>query len=168
MKKVLLAIDGIIPDSKIFRYAVELCKRIEAELKVFQILRPQSYSKYLKEMRQKTEYARIFIEGSMVAAAFAEANEHGTAKEIMAEASKQIKNLMLESEQRGVPCHFSITSGKAEKEIVNYVNDHRDIVLTIYDASAQNTDRASRTPKKKRAPEKIKKHLSVPLVVIQS
>jgi nucleotide-binding universal stress UspA family protein len=168
MEKVLLAIDGITPDRKTFRYAVELCKRIKAELKVFQIIRPKNYRKYLKEMRKKADHARIFIEGSMVAAAFAEAGEHGTAKEIMAEASKQINHLMLESEQKGVRCHFSMTSGTPEKEIINYVNYHRDVVLTIYDASIQDIGQASRISKKKRAPAEIKKHLSVPLVVVQS
>ena len=33
MQKVLLAIDGIHPDHKVFDYAVQLCKRIKAELK---------------------------------------------------------------------------------------------------------------------------------------
>ena len=65
MKKVLLAIDGITPDSKIFHYAVDLCMRMKAELKVFQIIRPENYSKYLKEMRQKADSARMYFQGSM-------------------------------------------------------------------------------------------------------
>ena len=168
MEKVLLAIDGIAPDRKTFRYAVELCKRIKAELKILQIVRPKNYSKYIKKIRKQADLARTYIEGSMVAATFAEAGEHETAKEIMAEASKQINHLMLESEQKGVRCHFSMTSGTTEKEIINYVNYHRDVVLTIYDASVQDIGQASSISKKKRAPAKIKKHLSVPLVVVQS
>lgn len=165
MKKVLLAIDGITPDSKIFHYAVELCRRMKAELKVFQIIRPQNYSKYLKEMQQKTNYARMFIQGSMVAAAFAEAGEHESAKEIMAEASEQIRRLLSESQKQGVRCHFSMKRGSPEKEIVDYVNLHRDVVLTIYNSSAENVDKTDMLSQKKNVITSIKEKLAVPLVV---
>jgi hypothetical protein len=165
MKKVLLAIDGITPDLKTFRYAVELCKRIKAELKVFQIIRPQNYKKYLKEMRQKTNYARMFIQGSMVAAAFAEAGEHESAKEIMVETSEQIKRLLSESQNQGVQCHFSMKQGSPEKEIIDYVNYHRDVVLTIYNPSDEDVDTKSVSSKKKNAITSIKEKLSVPLVI---
>ena len=165
MKKVLLAIDGITPDSKTFRYAVELCKRIKAELKVFQIIRPQNYSKYLKELRQKTDYARIYIQGSMAAAAFAEAGEHESAKEIMAEASEQINRLLSESISQGIHCDFSMKRGSPEKEIVDYVNQHRDVVLTIYNSSAEDVERTGIFSEKKNAITSIKEKLAVPLVV---
>ena len=159
MEKVLLAIDGITPDSKTFRYAVELCKRIKAELKVFQIIRPQNYKKYLKEMRQKTNYARMFIQGSMVAAAFAEAGEHESAKEIMVETSEQIKRLLSESQNQGVQCHFSMKQGSPEKEIIDYVNYHRDVVLTIYNPSDEDVDTKGVWSKKKNAITSIKEKL---------
>jgi nucleotide-binding universal stress UspA family protein len=165
MKKVLLAIDGITPDSKTFRYAVELCKRIKAELRVFQIIRPQNYSKYLKELRQKTDYARIYIQGSMAAAAFAEAGEHESAKEIMAEASEQINRLLSESISQGIHCDFSMKRGSPEKEIVDYVNQHRDVVLTIYNSSAEDVERTGIFSEKKNAITSIKEKLAVPLVV---
>ena len=165
MKKVLLAIDGITPDSKIFHYAVELCKRMKAELKVFQIIRPQDYSKYLKEMRQKTDSVRMYFQGSMVAAAFAEAGEYESAKEIMAETSEQIRRLLSESQKQGVQCHFSMKRGNPETEIVDYVNYHRDVVLTIYNSSAENVDKTGILSKKKNVITSIKEKLAVPLVV---
>ena len=165
MEKVLLAIDGITPDSKIFHYAVELCKRMKAELKVFQIIRPQNYSKYLKELGQKTDSARMYIQSSMAAAAFAEAGEHESAKEIMAEASEQIKRLLSESQNQGVQCHFSMKRGSPEKEIVDYVNQHRDVVLTIYNSSAEDVERTGIFSEKKNAITSIKEKLAVPLVV---
>ena len=165
MKKVLLAIDGITPDSKIFHYAVDLCKRMKAELKVFQIIRPQNYSKYLKELRQKADSARIYFQGSMMAAAFAEAGEHESAKEIMAEASEHIKGLMSESQKQGVQCHFSMKRGNPEKEIVDYVNYHRDVVLAIYNSSTENVDKTGVLSKKKNVITSIKEKLAVPLVV---
>jgi nucleotide-binding universal stress UspA family protein len=166
MEKILLAIDGITPDRKAFRYAVTLCKRIRAELSIFQIIRPRYYQEYRKKIRKKGSIMRKFVEGSMVAATFAEAGEHETALDIMAEASKEIRGLLLESEEAGVHCRFSIKSGDPEKEIVEYINDHRDVILTIYDAFDVNG--TVDIPEKKSTLAKIKRNLSVPLVTVHS
>jgi nucleotide-binding universal stress UspA family protein len=168
MKKVLLAIDGMTPDRKAFRYALALCKRIRAELSIFQIIRPQYYREYKKKIRQKGLFVKKFVEGSMVAATFAEAGEHETALDIMAEASKEIRRLLQESEEAGVHCYFSIKSGNPDKEIVNYVSDHRNVVLTIYDVSDQGADQNTNNSKKKNSLAKITKRLSVPLVTVQT
>lgn len=165
MKKVLLAIDGITPDQKVFGYAVELCKRIKAELSVFQIIWPKNWSKYLKEMRKKADQTRMYVQNSMVAVTFAEAGEHETARDIMAEASKQMDRLMSESAKEGVQCHYVIKSGNPEKEIINYVNAHRDVVLTIYDSDVQSTG-VEGANKKRAALANIKRNLPVPLVLV--
>ncbi len=168
MEKVLLAIDGMTPDRKAFRYAIALCKRIRAELSIFQIIRPQYYREYKKKIRKKGLFVRKFVEGSMVAATFAEAGEHETALDIMAEVSKEIRRLLQESEEAGVHCHFSITSGNPEKEIIDYVNDHRNVVLTIYDVSDHDVDEVANISKKKSTLARIRKDLSVPLVMVQN
>ena len=121
MEKVLLAIDGVTPDRKAFRYAVELCRRIKAELNIFQIIRPRYYHEHAKKVRKTASLARRFMEGSMAAVTFAEAGEHETALDIMAETSKEVRNLIQEFKEAGVRCHFSIKSGNPEKEIVCYV-----------------------------------------------
>jgi nucleotide-binding universal stress UspA family protein len=168
MEKVLLAIDGMTPDRKAFRYAIALCKRIRAELSIFQIIRPQYYREYKKKIRKKGLFVRKFVEGSMVAATFAEAGEHETALDIMAEVSKEIRRLLQESEEAGVHCHFSIKSGNPEKEIINYVNNHRNVVLTIYDVSDHDVDEVANISKKKSTLARIRKDLSVPLVMVQN
>jgi hypothetical protein len=108
------------------------------------------------------------MEGSMVAATFAEAGEHETAMDIMAEASKEIRRLLQESGESGVHCHFTIESENPEKEIVNYVNNHRNVVLTIYDASDHDVNDAANISIKKNAIKKIRKDLSVPLVTVHN
>jgi nucleotide-binding universal stress UspA family protein len=168
MKQVLLTIDGIIPDQKAFNYAVALCKRIRAELSIFQIIRPRYYRKSLEKIRKNTFFARTFIKSSMVAATFAEAGEHETALEIMEEASKEMKRLMSESEKSGVHCHFSMKSGNPEKEIIDYVNKHRNVVLTIYDAANQGSDKNVNISEKEHVLAKMKKNLSIPLVTIHN
>lgn len=166
MKKVLLTIDGMAPDQKAFHYAVALCKRIKAELNIFQVIRPRYYRKYMEKIRKNASLVRRVVESAMVAATFAEAGEHETALDMMAEASKQIEQLLQESEKAGVHCRFSIKSGDPEKEIIEYVNDHRDVILTIYDA--YDVKGTVDIPEKKITLAKIKRNLSVPLVTVHS
>ena len=168
MKKVLLAIDGIVPDQKVFQYAIQLCKRIKAELNVFQIINPQNFSEYLKKVRKSAGTARSYFASVMMAATFAEAGEHETAKEIMAAALKNYNRLLPESEKEGVPCHFSMKSGSPDKEIIDYVNANRDIVVAIYDAARHENEGTKITQKKKTTPGRIRHKLAVPLVVINS
>ena len=166
MKQVLLTIDGMTPDQKAFHYAVALCKRIRAELSIFQIIRPRYYRNYMKKIRKNALIAKKVMESAMVAATFAEAGEHVTALDIMAEASKQIEHLLQESEKAGVHCRFSIKSGDPEKEIVKYVNDHREVILTIYDAFDVNG--TVDISEKNNTFAKIKRNLSVPLVTVHN
>jgi regulator of sigma D len=103
----------------------------------------------------------------MVAATFAEAGEPETALDIMGEATKEIRRLLQESENAGVQCDFSIQSGNPEKEIVNYVNDHRNVVLAIYDTADQGANQNDNMSETEHVLAKIKKNLSVPLVRIR-
>jgi hypothetical protein len=48
------------------------------------------------------------------------------------------------------------------------VNDHRNVVLTIFDASDQDVNRIVNVSQKKNALAKIKKDLPVPLVTVHS
>ena len=163
MERVLLAIDGITPDIRVFRYAVELCRRIKAELNVLQIIRPRDYSKYLDKLRRGAKQARMYFEGSMVAASFAEAGDHETAKQVMSEALKNIEQLLQESEKAGILYHLTMKLGSPEKEIIDYVNEHRDVVLAIYDPPRPDAG----VVKKKAVPAEIKENLPIPVVMVQ-
>jgi hypothetical protein len=83
----------------------------------------------------------------------------------MAEASKHIHRLMSETEKEGIQCQYVVKSGNPEKEIINYVNTHRNVVLTIYDSDIQSTGMIGAN-KKREALTKIKRNLSVPLVLV--
>jgi hypothetical protein len=168
MQKVLLAIDGINPDRKVFDYAVQLCQRIKADLSVFQVINPLRYKEYLKTIRTRADNARKYFEGAMVAATFAEAGEHDTAKELMSKALENINRLVPESEKAGVLCLFAVNSGNPAKEIINYVNVHRDVVLTIYDASFEGRQGTQGVKRQQGVSGKIKQKLAVPLVVVQN
>jgi hypothetical protein len=163
MEKVLLAIDGITPDKKAVRYAVELCKRIKADLNVLQVIG----QKYIKNLGNRVNRARNFMEDSMIAATFAEAGEHEMAKAIKEQAQNKINQLLPDSERDAVHCHLSVRSGQPDKEILHYVNDHKNIVLTIYDASKGETDGTNTETNTRQVPMRIRKQLSTPLVVMK-
>jgi nucleotide-binding universal stress UspA family protein len=168
MQKVLLAVDGIKPTDRAFRYAVELCQRLHAELRILQVIRPNHYGQYLKRIQNGVRFAKRYAEESMVAITFAEAGEHETAKEIMAQARKNMNKLMPESEQAGVPCHLTMTSGRPGREICRYVRKHRNVVLTIYDTATEENSVCSITPEEGDGPLEIRKCLSVPLVMLRN
>jgi len=157
MKKVLLAIDGLTPDQKVFQYAVGLCQRIRVELNIFQVIRPSVFKKYRASLRRKGLVVRRIFEETMVAATYAEADEHTTALDMLARAS----------EKAGVHCHFSVRSGNPDREIVNYVKSHRDVVMTIYDATgAGGLEDVGRSGKKSTL-TRIKKDLDVPVITVE-
>ncbi|MBW1740436.1 MAG: universal stress protein [Deltaproteobacteria bacterium] len=167
MGKVLLAIDGITPDKKAFSYAVQLCKRIRAELSVLQIISPKNYGQYLKKVRKRAHHAKRYIEGSMIAATFAEAGEHKMAQDIKEQALKNINQLLPESEKASVDYHLTMKSGNPDKEVINYVDSHRDIVLTIYDAPKEGGNKKAIAREKRTVPRAIRQNLSTPLVVMK-
>lgn len=167
MKRVLLAIDGIRPDQNVFQYAVDLCRRIRTELNIFQIIRPALFRLYRDRLKKKGKIVRNLFEEAMVAATFAEANEHKLASEVMERALKESRYLLQASEKAGVQCQFSLRSGNPGKEIVEYVRNHRDVVLTIYDADDAGLREIAGQSVKDRTLTRIKKSLPIPVVTVR-
>lgn len=168
MQKVLLAINGINPSHKVFRYAVELCQRLKAELCVLQVIEPTRFGGYLKGIREKARRARHYIEDSMTAITFAEAGEPEVAKDIMKQARENMKALLPETEKAGIPCQVTMKSGRPTNEIVRYATEHREVVITVYDGDS--SDDSHKAPKHQaRKPDvagEIKQQLPTPLVTM--
>ncbi len=183
MGKVLLAIEGMSPDRQVFDYAVNLCRRIRAELNILHIIDPTKIARpkvagRFQMLRKQMDMARGCLEKTMMAATFAETGEHDFAREIMDEASANIKRLLAEKDQTSVDYRVKIKTGNSGAAILDYVDRHRDIVLAIYDAPL-DPERPSHAAGEERGeasvPEDIKqqkdfvtrlqKQLSVPLVV---
>lgn len=167
MQKVLLAIDGITPTQKVVRYAIELCKYIKADLNVLQIISSPSYGKYMENLKQRINKARKNIEDSMIAATFAEAGEHEMAKTQKKQDPANSGRLPSGPEGTDVHFHWSMKSGRPDKEIVNYVSNNRDIVLTIYDAPEEETGDTVLERDKNIVPRRIMQELETPLVVLK-
>ena len=167
MEKILLAIDGIATDSRIFNFAVALCKRMRASLEVLQILGPRNCKKYLKKVKQGARHARSVFEDAMVTATFAEAGQCDIAEQLKMQACENIDRLIPNSEKEGIDYHLSLKSGNADEEIVRYVCDHRDVVLTIYDAYGAHDKQECASLIKMRVVRQIEQKLSTPLVIMR-
>jgi hypothetical protein len=166
MEKVLLAIDGVAPDKKTFKYAVELCMRIKAELNVLQVIRSQNLAGYLEKAKNRAIRAKLFFEGTMMAAAFAEAGEHETADEIMHEALRNINKLLREYEKSGIPCHLTMKSGNTKEEIIRFVQENNDVVIAVYDPPNKKVWKKNER-KSKQLIQSITEALPIPLVMVQ-
>jgi hypothetical protein len=167
MERILLAVDGIKPSQRVCRFTLELCKSLRAGLSVLQVIDSRRYREYIEKLKKESHRVRRFVEGSMTAAAFAEAGELEIARKIMAQAKENADELLGEFKRAGVQCNLTVKSGQAGKEIVDYVNEHRDVVVTIYDASDEENLEAS-SAFAKEVPRKIRNEVSVPLVVMQA
>ena len=167
MKKVLLAIDGMTPDKKALQYTLQLCRRVRAELNVLQVISPKNCGKYLSKARRIAKPAKRYVEGSFVAAAFAEAGEHETAEALMNEAFKNIKQMMPEADKQGMRFHLTVKAGSLKREIICYLNENRDVVLAIYDAHHRKAVEAGFAKKLEALTREIQKDLSIPLVVLR-
>ncbi|MBW1641598.1 MAG: universal stress protein [Deltaproteobacteria bacterium] len=173
MKKVLLAIDGIDPNKKILDYAVELCKRIRAELNILQVIDRRIYKDYLKKMQKGLSAASKYFDSSMVAITFAEAGDHKTAIELMPDALNNIKSMLPENQKDKIGYNLKMTGGNSGQEIIDYVEKNRDVVMAIYDPATEfqnkNEERFKSSEKRNNAiSKKIQRKLSIPLVVIGS
>ncbi len=167
MEKILLAIDGIAPDSKIFSFAVSLCKRMRTGLDVLQILGLRSCKKHLKKVTQGARHARSVFEDAMVAATFAEAGQHDIAEQLRVQACENLDRLIPKSEKDGIDYHLTLKSGNADEEIVRYVCDHRNVVLTIYVAAGAPDKQEHASVIKKNVVRQIGQKLSTPLVIMR-
>jgi len=122
-------------------------------------------------MRKSLNTATRYFEDMMAAVAFAEAGEHEIAIKLMPEALNNIKSMLPENEKKKIGYKLKMTGGNSEKEIIDYVNQHRNVVMAIYNPvpDSQNKEGMHVEDTEKRnntISKKIQRKLSVPLVVI--
>ena len=104
----------------------------------------------------------------MVAATFAEAGLHHVAEHLKTRATESLNYLLQEADRDGINYHIVLKSVNHDEEIVRYVNDHRDVVLTIYDASgAMDACDGAHEEKMETAPLRIGRKISTPLVTMR-
>ena len=86
---------------------------------------------------------------------------------MMSEALKNLKQLLSESDKAGIPYDLTMKSGNPKNEIINYLNEHRDVVLAIYDTPQEKHDETGFAKKNRSVTQEIKQALTIPLVVVR-
>jgi hypothetical protein len=163
MKQVLLAINGQTPSKRAFWYAVELSKRIRAELSILRFIEKGILIKHLKATRKKAAHISRFLEDTFADAALAEEGITLDAEKVLADVSDPLKDLLAEG-KADVALKLTVSGGDPEDGLDRFVESHHDVVLTILDSS-----KTAEPPEKNKARmEKLKHRLGVPLVVIKS
>ena len=165
MKQILLVINGESATNSSFQYAVDLCKKIKAELSILQFVNKKSVERCITETSKGIKAVGKRLENTFAAAAFMEEGDNDTANQILSSPTPSVMELLPKSKKAGVPVRVSLSDNAPEKELPIYIDNHQDIVLTIYDSSPGQASSASRG---KDPLKRIKNRLPVPLVVIKN
>jgi len=164
MKQILLAINGDIPTKTVFQYSVDLCNRIRAELNILQFIKSGSLTRRLTDTHKKVGRLGKFLEDSFAGVAFAEAGSFSMADEMLSGVSDPLRELIKNSQTR-VPFKVAFSHESLETELSSYIDQHQDIVLTIFDPA---TDIRKHPQKYLATMAQIKKKLCIPLVTVNS
>ena len=173
-RSVLLAIDGFNPTRDLFFYALDFCRSMSAKLQILQVIRPKEGMRALEKLGKKMVKAGAFFENAMMAVTFAEANDYTAASDIIAQAQKNLDPLLAEAKRssRNICVNATTRLGNPEREILDYVEHHRDVVVTICDSGVRDElgegeDVQGRAGNRRAALliERIRPKLPVPLVV---
>lgn len=160
MKRVLLAVDGLFPSKNVLLYAVQFCRRARAELDILQIINPAAYNSRIQKIRRLAGKAGQILERALVIATFAEGNAHDAARTLYDESFEAIKEMVPEEELDDLQCRCIVKVGDPETEIVNYVNENRNVLVTFLDASME----AEQAPGFRQTIQSVKRVLRMPLV----
>lgn len=163
MKQILLAINGDIPTKTVFRYSVDLCNRIRAELNILQFIQNGNLTRRLANTHKKVGRLGKFLEDSFAGVAFAEEGAFSMADEMVSGISDPLRKL-IRNNQTGVPVKVALSHGRLETELSNYIERHQDIVLAIFDPA---TDVQKHPRQYLSTMEQIKRKLCVPLVIVK-
>jgi hypothetical protein len=103
-KTVLLVVEGESPDLSAFNYALNLCKRMGAELDILQVIN--------LSLR----------------------NDYDLLSDKMSEGSRNTIALARRLEESRVPFKVTIRLGDVNTKLINYAKRHKDVVLVVFDS----------------------------------
>lgn len=138
LKTVLLVVEGAVPDSATFTYAVNLCKRTNSELDILQVI-------------EKSD-----IE-----------DDYSDLSQLLAEGSHRMLGLVRKLEDAKVPFKVTVRLGDVKEKLSNYAKRHKDVSTVILDSAKARAD-SGENGAWARVLENIAHQLSVPLVTVVS
>lgn len=167
MKTILLAVDGMAAHKSTLDYALGLCDPVRAGLDILQIIRPRGYSVGLSRFKKSICRARDLMEDAMVTATYAQAGAPELADTLRATAERRLKRLIPDGIDTTVDYHCLVTSENPDAVLTRYVDEHRNIILAIYDSLRFGGQTTSASQPAQGLVSGLLDKLSVPLVFVK-
>ena len=164
MKKVLFAFNGLQPGKALFRYAVQFCRKMKADLLILQIVPPGFCHGAAKTLKDTLVRAQNRIDDTLVSASLAEAGAADAARDCLQVGRERIERLLPRTDADVLRRSFEQKVGDPDQEIYAYVRNHPDIVLTIYDALPRQNQTGTGSGRRGLW-EKIPSELGIPFVM---
>jgi hypothetical protein len=133
---VLLVIEGENPDPSAFSYAVNLCKRTNAELDILQVIEISDKGENYELLSQK-----------------------------MANSSRHLVDLVRHLEQTAVPFKVTMRLGEPASKLLNYAKRHKDVAMVILD-SPRAREASAKNDAWARWVKNASRELSIPLIAV--
>jgi hypothetical protein len=136
IQTVLLVIEGEVPNPSAFRHALNLCKRLDAEMDILQVIENSSSQKDYEALSRK-----------------------------MALGSAHVVALLREVEKEGIPFKITIRLGDVKDKLFNYARRHKDVGTVVFD-SPKAASGSAEGRRWQRVIENLSQRLSIPLVTV--
>lgn len=133
---VLLVIEGENPDHSAFSYAVNLCKRTNAELDILQVIEISNKGEDYELLSQK-----------------------------MANSSRHLVDFVRHLEQTAIPFKVTMRLGEPGSKLFNYAKRHKDVAMVILD-SPKAREASAKNGAWARWVKEVSRQLSIPLIAV--
>ncbi len=136
-KTVLLVIEGESPRPEPFAYALNLCKRTNAELDLLQVI---------EQSRKGEDYELLSHK--------------------MIEGSRNIVALVRQLEGEEIPFKVTIRLGEVSQKLFNYARRHKDVAMVIFD-SPRLRKASEKSQVWSTLLENVSNQLAIPLITVE-
>jgi hypothetical protein len=135
-RTVLLVIEGDSPDADAFSYAMSLCKRMNLEMDILQVV------------------------GSLPSQTRRESSSWDRDR-----AAERVQALSRQLEQGGIPFKTTVRRGDVNELLYDYAKIHKDVFMVVYD-SPRAKENSADSKVWQRIVDSISRRLSIPLVTV--
>jgi hypothetical protein len=112
-RKIVLASDAGGPSPRSFRYAVDLCRQMKADLAFLNVVQVSNKHTYWLRVRRRLE------------------------RELLGEASISADRLLPEARKAGVDCEVQVKTGSLEQELLHYAATTPGVAMVVLDTPPQ-------------------------------
>jgi hypothetical protein len=135
-RSVLFVIDGEAPDANALNYAMSLCKRMQLEMDILQVIGDSDNESNSESPSRQNE-----------------------------QAAARVQALANQLEHEGIPYKTSVRRGDPNQLLYDYAQHHKDVFMVIYD-SPRATEKSTEGKMWQKIVDGISRKLAIPLVTV--